>query len=572
MQTEELNGSQIIRAVLERYGVTTVFSLAGGAHTYLLDSFDSNGINIVGSRHETACIASADGYARITRSLGVACIIETQGIPSSIAGLANALHSCSPVLVINSRLPERWDDAHTDVDYDKQLMLHDVCKWSRIVSSIDRLAEFTDAACKEALSGRPGPVVLTVPRDLYVESTTVDPQVTFSRPKISSPSPSLDDLKLLIDDLDKAKRPVIVAGAGAVFSNAGPELREISSNWNIPVVGKAQGRGIVAEDGILGASFGYATLALNQADFVIAIGTRMMTHENFGLPNLFSADAVFAKVDVDPVEVNRTRWVRHPIVADAKAFSKALLDRFNQGGLNAKKSWFQLALESRKSAVAKASSEVAGNLHPLAIVELVDGYVPRNRVVGIDGAYPLAWNNLMLKAYPEGRYIDHYPLGQMGTTTPLAIGAAYAVKEHGKKLNLEHVVLMTGDGSFGYYLTSLTEAVRAGVKMTIIVFNDSAWGSEFNSQVHMKIGRSINTQLGQQDFSLIGKGLGCDAYRVSTLQEFEHALKVAIKDDGITIIDAIIHVAQAMIQLKEPDLKTLGFNELKHESKLRQRE
>jgi len=551
----QLTGAETIAASLRKYGVSTVFSLAGGAHTYLLDAVDRAGIKIIGGRHETATVGAADGYARVTNTLGVACIIEDQGVPSAIAGLASAFHAGTPVVVLNSRLPSGWHDAGTPYDNDKQSMFAAVTKWSRVVPSAARLAEFVDAACRQALSGRPGPVVLTIPRDFYTVKTPRDALLDWPRLDAARPTPNVTDLAAFVTAFTAAKRPLILAGAGVRRSGAVAALRALSAAFNIPVLGKAEGRGVVGEDDARGFAYGYAVPALAEADFVVVLGARLLTHENFGLPPLFAPDAIFARVDISPEELNRARPNTYAFAADAKAFIEAWHEALQQRGFERlpPRAWIHDALAERRASTAALDSDTAGKLHPHQIVAVTNALAPKNTVFVVDGGYPNAWVSLALKVAAEGRFLDLHPLGQMGTGTPLAIGAAAA--------SGAPVILLTGDGSLGYYATSLSEAVRAGLKLIVIVFNDAAWGSEYNSQIHDKIGRDINTRLGALDFGMIGRGLGLRGVRVTALEEFRTALTEALAAPQATVIDAAIDVADALVLHRDAGLRTIGFNE-----------
>ncbi len=566
-----LTGAEVITKSLERFGVSTVFSLAGGAHTYLLDAFEKAGITIVGSRHESACVASAEGYARFTNSLGISCIIEPQGVPSSIAGITNARYACSPVVVLVSRLPDRWHDAQDEVFYSEESMYASVAKWARVVPSLDRLSEFVDAACREALSGRPGPVVLTLSRDLYVQTVESDAVLDAPPPPQTKPVPDPSDMGRLLEDLKNAKQPLCIAGAGALKSGAGVALRSLSHGWNIPVLGKAQGRGLVPEDHQLGFSWGFGNPAARQADFVFVLGSRLLTHENFGLPPYFAADAKIAKVDIHAEELNRSRWVHHPFHADCSAFVHLLVAGLKDQNIKPwpVPGWISDALQPRRDTLKDVLGSLEGKLHPLTICQTVADTVGDDAVVGVDGGYPNNWMNLTYRAQKDGGFNDLYPLGQMGTCTPITIGAAAAAKEQAEKDGTaqRQVVLVTGDGSFGYYLTNLSEAVRAGLKLTVVVLNDSAWGSELNIQVHDKIGRPVNTRLGPQDFSLVARGFGCKGVRVNALDDFRSAFNDALTADVPSVIDCDIDVSDALIAHDKPDLITLGFKELTLEAK-----
>ena len=141
-----LTGGMVVSRALGRYGIRTVFAVAGASHTHLLDALDRDGLQIVSSRHESGCVSAADGYARLTGRLGVALIIADQGTPNAINGIATAFHACSPVLVLIARLPNSWTEAEAEYDNAKHPLVGSISKWSRTVHSVDRLREYVEVA------------------------------------------------------------------------------------------------------------------------------------------------------------------------------------------------------------------------------------------------------------------------------------------------------------------------------------------------------------------------------------------------------------------------------------------
>lgn len=558
-----MTGAEFIALMLRHHGIGTVFSLAGGAHTFLLDAIDRAGIAIIGARHETAAVTAAEGYARLGGRLGVACIIEEQGLPSAIAGLWQARQTLSSVLILVSRLPGRWTDAESEYDFDTQSLLTGMAKWARIVPDVDRLPEYLDAAIRRATSGTPGPVVLTMPRDFFTLPCPEEPALfqTLSPPPLLLPNQ--EDVAKVIQYLQQAERPMILAGNGAVRAGAGGAIARLSERWRIPVIGIGGGRGIVREDDETGFSWVTAEPAVHRADLVMVLGARLLTQTNFGLPPRFSPTATFLRIDTRAEELQRVRPAHLGILADIRCFAEALTSAFDEEkpeDFRFERDWLAKALTSRRQAIIEARDEVSHveRLHPFAIFDLLRDRIPAGSTIAVDGGYAGGWSGLLLKCDGGQRYLDHYPLGQMGSVTPLAIGAAAMAKEAAGDA-APPVVLITGDGAFGYYATSLSEAVRAGLRLVVIVLNDHAWASELNIQVKDKIGRAVNTMLGPQDFEQIARGLGAQAWSADTRQSFEDAVSAAFANRGVNVIDARI-VPEDSLLLHRPLLATSYFN------------
>ena len=561
LRTNALTGAETIVAGLKRHGVTTVFSLAGSANTYLLDAVERAGMSIVGGRHETAVIGAAEGYARTTGGLGVACINEDQGVPSAISGIANAAHALTPLVVIVCRLPGRWHDAQSRYDHDTQSMFAGLAKWHRVVPAAERLAEFVDAACREAASGRTGPVVLTIPRDFYRDQVPFDAVSNAPLAGRSLPQPDPGAVEAIARRLTAAQRPLILAGEGAVRSDAGPLLADIARQSNIPVVMDAQARGLVPEDDVLGFNWGFAQLALKHADAVLIVGARLSAPLGFGLPPMFAADTWFGRVDAVAEELDRPRPMHIALQSDPAAFLAALMTK--NLGHRAGRAWLASILAGRRAAVDNVIASHPAPLHPLRIFRTVQGHFSGDTVFAVDGGYPVAWSNLALRPQRPRRFMDHYPLGQMGSSLTLALGAAAAMKEKAARGETHvPVVLLTGDGAAGYYITSLSEAVRAELSLLVIVINDGAWASEVHSQVRDKVGRAINTTLGRQDFSLIAQGLGGLGVRVETDAAFAAALHDLSSRSGVRLIDCIVQPDDALVIYDMPDLGMSYFHEM----------
>ena len=281
-------------------------------------------------------------------------------------------------------------------------------------------------------------------------------------------------------------------------------------------------------------------------------------------PPYFAADAKIAKVDIHAEELNRSRWVHHPFHADCSAFVHLLVAGLKDQNIKPwpVPGWISDALQPRRDTLKDVLGSLEGKLHPLTICQTVADTVGGRCCCrgGRRVSQQLDESDLPRPKGPADLTIctrwdrwGHAHRSRSARPRP--------PKSRPKKTGTaqRQVVLVTGDGSFGYYLTSLSEAVRAGLKLTVVVLNDSAWGSELNIQVHDKIGRPVNTRLGPQDFSLVARGFGCKGVRVNALDDFRSAFNDALTADVPSVIDCDIDVSDALIAHDKPDLITLGF-------------
>ena len=201
----EITGGMVISRTLKGMGINSVFSLAGASHTYLLDALDRDDFAIVSNRHETATVAAADGYARVTGKPGVALIISDQGVPNAVSGILTAHEACSPVIVIVARLPTNWIQPQSEVDHDALALVRPITKWARTVHSAERLREYVETAYRQATTGRPGPVVLQVPQEFLAQTVENVEDLDAPVTRAIRPGPAVDAVAAAADLIAKAR-------------------------------------------------------------------------------------------------------------------------------------------------------------------------------------------------------------------------------------------------------------------------------------------------------------------------------------------------------------------------------
>jgi acetolactate synthase-1/2/3 large subunit len=563
---DTLTGGKVVSRALARYGIRTVFSVAGASHTHLLDALDHDGFRVIGSRHESGCVGAADGYARITGRIGVALIIADQGTPNAINGIATAFHACSPVLVLIARLPASWTEAEAEYDNAKHPLVGTISKWARTVPAAERLAEYIDVACKRALSGRRGPVVLQIPQEYLAAPLASAGSAAQPPPSMARAAADPAAIAQAAVLLRGARRPLLIAGAGATQGHAGASLAALVERCDIPIAGNGLGRGLVPEDWERSFNWPLMQVAAHQADVVCVVGARLKQRLGYGLPPRFASDAKFIQIDVEAEELSRNRRIDVPISADAGLACAQLLDALLAGGASRgmRAMWVKEALRERLRFLDEVAAAPPGDaLHPLALGRAIAKLLPDDAIIVGDGADVQTWMYGALRVRRAPGFLDHYPMGAMGTGTPLAVGAAAAAREIAVTRGepLRPVLLTTGDGSFGFYPAELHAAAQAGLKLVCVVGNDGAWGTELHGQLKA-IQRSVNTELGFARYDLVGAGFGCHAEFVEKPAQLEAALKRAFAHNGPSVVNVIIDRA-AGAQLKhEPLAQMILFDDL----------
>jgi len=569
---QSLTGGMVVSRALARYGIRTVFAVAGASHTHLLEALDRDGFRIISHRHESGCVSAADGYARVSGQLGVALIIADQGMPNAINGIATAFHACSPVLVLVARLPNSWTEAESEADNLKHPLVSSISKWARTVPVAERLAEYVDTAAKRALSGRRGPVVLQIPQE-YLQASLGSAGAALQAPaEIARPAADPAAIERAADLLAAAERPLLIAGAGACHGNAGEALRALVAHCALPIAGNGLGRGLVPEDHARSFNWPLMQIAAHQADVVCVVGARLKQRLGYGLPPRFSAAAKFIQIDIEADELSRNRRIDVPIVADAGLACAQLLTALQtaarRGGgpsVEARAAWVYEELRDRLDYLDSLAATALPNdaIHPLTLGREIARLVPDNAILIGDGADIQNWMYSALRVRTAPGFLDHYPLGAMGVGTPLAVGAAAAARDIAERDGTQPrpVVMTTGDGAFGFYPAEWHAAARAGLKITCIIGNDSAWGTELHGQMQA-IGRAINTELGFPPYEKVAEGFGCRGLQVTRRSELADTLQSAFATPGTCVVNAIIDRDAGAALKHEPRARMIMFDDL----------
>ena len=324
--TESKNGSELLLETLASLGIDTVFGYPGGAVLPLYDAiYQFDGVRHILARHEQGALHEAEGYAKSTGKIGVAIVTSGPGATNAITGIADGMSDSVPMLVFTGQVARSGigKDAFQEADIIGITM--PITKYNYQIRDVADIPRIITEAVHIATTGRPGPVVIDLPKDVSEMKTSFyyDPEVTLPsyQPTIE---PNALQVKKILTQLKKAKKPLIVAGGGVNYANAAEELQAFAERYNIPVVSTLLSLGVMPIEHPLSLGMGgmhgsYASnMALMECDFMINFGCRFADRLT-GNPDTFAADAVVAHVDIDPAEIGKVVKTKIPIVGDAKA-------------------------------------------------------------------------------------------------------------------------------------------------------------------------------------------------------------------------------------------------------------
>lgn len=558
--TDEISGAALLAKGIYDSGARTLFALAGATHAPMLMAFEDLGGRVIGGRHESGTVGAADGYARRTGRIGFACIITEQGMQNALTAIMTAAQSESAIVILATRFPDSWIEPAVAYAVDRHELTAPFIKFSRTVPSSDRLGEYFAAACKAATEGVPGPALLVLPMDMMTQMVDARPPVIQqSVPLPPARAAQITDAATLIT---QAQRPIIVTDVGAARGDCEAALNRLAA-LGIPVLGNSLGRGIVPEVAPLGYPWPYAQRAAPLADLVIAVGAKMSMWFGYGKAPRFAEDARFLHIDDNAAAIGRNIPVDLAIVAHMGDSLGGIADQLEASGFARDPQWIEDALAERKARVDGFCADESAPLHQIEIGATLDELLPEERILIGDGADILNFTFARMRVNGPRSYSDHLPLGAMGSGFPLAIGMAAGEAEIAAARGTDPApaVLVTGDGSVGFFLAELDTMRRAELRLTVLVSNDGKWGTEYHGQ-EIAYGRTVNTDLGVSDYAAVARAFGCAGTVADSRETLRAAITAARDAGGPALIDVRIDPMGGQVRKRDPLVGMILFEDI----------
>jgi acetolactate synthase-1/2/3 large subunit len=485
--------------MLKAEGVKYLWTLSGGHNMALYEHCIPAGIKIIDARHEQAAGHMAEGWAKVTATPGVCAVTAGPGVTDVVSAVANAYQAASPMIVLGGRAPVREWESGALQDMDQVALLSSITKWCKGCLETRRLPEYVSMAFRHALSGKPGPVYLDLPLDILIGKVEED-EVFFPVKYRTESRPQGDPelVKQAVELLVRAKKPLIIAGGGVFWSQAGKELADFVTATQIPVFTNSVARGIIPDDHplCLGTASplggGAARFALPQADVILVIGDRFNFMLGYGRPPVFGKEVKLIQIDIDPSEIGRNRPVDIGIVGDARAVLQQMTQEVRESFPN--KEWLE-SLRQMEMAVQRDLEPLKNSekepIHPLRLAREVFDFIDRDAVWIADGGDCATFAQQVARAYLPGHSPGGGPFGLLGVGIPYAIAAKAALPD-------KQVIVLQGDGSFGLNGMEMDTAIRFNLPIVVVIFNDGAWGMvKHGQEMWYGADRVFATELGR---------------------------------------------------------------------------
>ena len=550
-------GAQIVVECLIEQGVDTVFGYPGGAILNIYDELYKNAKRLrhILTAHEQGASHAADGYARSSGKVGVVMATSGPGATNLVTGIATAYMDSVPMVAITCNViaPLLGKDSFQEIDITGVTM--PITKHNFIVRDVGQLADTIREAFFIAKTGRPGPVLIDIPKDVTASSCDYVPaplDAHFTKGKASLhrimkvcdiPDEKINKLASLIN---ASERPFIYAGGGVIISNACEELKALAEKAQIPVSMSLMGKSAfpnthALSTGMIGMHGTKASnTAVDKCDLLLAIGTRF-SDRVIGDPKRFAGKAKIVQIDVDPAEVNKNISVDDSLVGSIKDALSRLLPLVEKR----KASEWNAKIDEWKTEVPPSWKQ-SGKLSPKAIFEYVNGRVPSDTIVTTEVGQHQMWTALFYHFEKPRTFLTSGGLGTMGFGTGAAIGAQFANPD-------KTVVHFAGDGSFRMNCNELATISHYGLPIIIIIFNNGALGNVRQWQTLFYEKRYSATTLDfAPDFVKLADAYGVTGVRVTDEAEFKKAFDAALASGKPAVIDAAIDKDEMVLPMIPP--------------------
>ncbi len=561
---EQLTGAQLTIKLLEQQGITTIAGIPGGANLPLYDAlYASEQIHHILTRHEQGAGFIAQGMARSTGKPSVCFATSGPGATNLITAMADAYLDSIPVVFITGQVPLSMIGTDAFQEVDMYGLSIPITKHNYLIRSAAELTKVIPEAFSLAVNGRPGPILIDIPKNVQNELFSLD-----RLPKLTSPTPfrfdtpSKEKLELAADIINHAKRPVLYIGGGVIHADAADVVREFAEKNNIPTTMTLMGLGVIPTEhplymGMLGMHASRATnLTMLESDLLIAVGVRFDDRAT-GKISEFCPKAKIIHMDIDPCEISKLRTAHLGLVGDVKTSLNMLLPYLEE---KQRTDWLNNTHQLQQKHPLFCQENL-DNTRPYSIILQAAELAGEDAIVTTDVGKHQMWT---AQAYPFSKsrqFLTSGGLGTMGFGMPTAIGAAIA---HPDKI----VLCFSGDGSIMMNIQELATAVEQQANIKIILFNNQSLGLVRQQQSLFYEKHYFASEYQHQvDFCTIAKGFGISSFDVKNTDNLPEILEQAFSTNGPALIHIPIDIEEDVYPMVPPGAAntTMIGGEIEHE-------
>ena len=533
---------EAIVELLRQEGVSHIFGIVGSSFLDILDPlYDRDDLKFIGVRHEQGAALMADGFSRISGAPSVCLATNGPGVLNLTYGIGSAYVAHSPVIVLAPSASREHQYRNSTQEFDQVALFKPITKAAFPINKIERLPDALRHAFRVATSGKMGPVLLDIPRDL-LPGGEVDLELLPPETYRSGQTRNRGDRDLIdkaVTQLFAAERPVIVAGGGVQWSNAADEVGEAARLVGAAIV-TSYGRAdavpsnhphFLGHLGRLGSVEGIE--AIRQADVILAVGTRLSQSTTFYDNRFIPADARIIQIEIDPEELGRNYPLAVGIEGDAKAVMQGLLDQLRQVEPRPNQQWVSEIGDWRARRAQRLEDE--GRLSdlpmkPQRVYAELRRVMPEDAIIALDAGLAPNFGQDRLNFYHPRSLMTSLDLGGLGFSFPASLGAKFAAPDR-------PVVNFNGDGGFLFNAQEFETAVRYGLKVVTVIMNNNCWGSEKAYQRYAFNERYVGADTNNPRFDAYAELFGGKGFYVERPEDVGDAFLEALKVDGPSIIE-----------------------------------
>ena len=566
----KMKGTQILIECLKAEGVDVMFGYPGGSVIDIYDELYRSKFNHILVRHEQAAVHAADGYARATGKVGVALATSGPGATNTVTGIATANMDSIPIVVFTGQVPTHLigNDAFQECDITG--ITRPCTKHNYLVRNPDELASTIHEAFHIARTGRPGPVLVDLPKNVIAAEIDYDPaKIKINATKLSlPPKPSSKKYVQLLEMLRASKRPMLMTGGGILLGKASEELRAFARRAKLPVTSTLMGLGafpgsdplFLGMPGMHGTYF--ANMAISHCDLLICIGARFDDRVT-GKIDTFATNAQIIHIDVDPSSINKNIVVDLPIVSDAKSalenINRLLKDNNYTATDAERKDWLDL-IDSWKKKAPLSYCQDGKIIKPQCVIETLYEVTKGKAIITTEVGQNQMWAAQFYKYDDPNTFISSGGLGTMGYGFPAAIGVKLAFPDR-------IVVDIAGDGSIQMNIQEMATAMQYNIPVKIVLLNNGYLGMVRQWQELFYEKRYSNTDMTfQPDFVKVAEAYGWEAFRATTPDEIRPVLEKGLFSNRPCLMDFQVAREECVYPMVRPGASisemTLGTREM----------